>query len=329
VRAEARRQGYVANLSAGTLRTGRSRIVVAVYDTLAFGQQPIMDAMDQTLAAAGYRLLLCSTRGEVKLEHSAVEWALSISAEGLILRSGMAGREFAERYSRMKLPVVFMNSASSRPRVPCCGSVNFDEEEASAAAAAHLARLGHRRIGLVMNGRYNKLKQSGACNGAREAGNARSECELLHVEQPSDEAIATACLPHFDRANGARCTAFICSGYLISLKLMALARNAGLWTPLDYSIIGFDDTALAEYTQPGLSAIQLPDRELGVAAAEMWLRLREKFPRAHAGGGNGGNGTGTWSKRLKSEFIPRDSSGPAPRLAFGAGGARKLVEARA
>ncbi|MFD1049766.1 substrate-binding domain-containing protein, partial [Kibdelosporangium lantanae] len=48
-------------------------------------------------------------------------------------------------------------------------------------------------------------------------------------------------------------------------------REAGRTVPGDVAVVGFDDIPIAAHTQPSLTTVRQPSREMGEAAARMLL----------------------------------------------------------
>ncbi len=58
---------------------------------------------------------------------------------------------------------------------------------------------------------------------------------------------------------------------LMAVGVLDALRTAGRAVPDDVAVIGFDDIAIAAHTQPALTTIHQPSREMGEAAATMLL----------------------------------------------------------
>ena len=59
----------------------------------------------------------------------------------------------------------------------------------------------------------------------------------------------------------------------LAIAALAAAHDLGLAVPRDLAIIGFDDIPLAQYLRPGLSTVQQPATQLGIAALGLALRV--------------------------------------------------------
>jgi LacI family transcriptional regulator len=58
---------------------------------------------------------------------------------------------------------------------------------------------------------------------------------------------------------------------LMAVGVLDGLRTAGRAVPADVAVIGFDDISIAEHTQPALTTVRQPSREMGEAAATMLL----------------------------------------------------------
>ena len=94
-------------------------------------------------------------------------------------------------------------------------------------------------------------------------------------------------------------TAILYANDLMAIAGMRVARDRGLRVPEDLSVIGFDDTPLAEHVHPSLSTVRQDPVAAGGAAARLLLLRLGAAKLA-------GPGLPT------PVLIVRDSIGPAP-----------------
>ena len=64
------------------------------------------------------------------------------------------------------------------------------------------------------------------------------------------------------------CTACVCYNDEIACKLELILKKGGVQVPQDISIVGIDNSNLAELSQTPLTSLENPAEELGRAAAE-------------------------------------------------------------
>ncbi|MEL6893173.1 MAG: LacI family DNA-binding transcriptional regulator [Actinomycetota bacterium] len=165
--------------------------------------------------------------------HSEIDGDLSHYAE--LLTSGM--------------PLVFVNGAHTGLPVP---HITCDEEAGARTAVAHLAQLGHRRIGCVL-GSTAYIPTQRFVRGYRRA---------LHdagLDEP-DEAISHAAFTlEGGRAGATRLitqgiTAMIAGNDLMALGALAAADALGT----DIAVVGYDGTDMTAFTNPPLTTLRQP-----------------------------------------------------------------------
>ena len=92
-------------------------------------------------------------------------------------------------------------------------------------------------------------------------------------------------------------TAVFCYNDMTALGALRVARTKGIRVPEDISLVGFDDLFIASYTEPPLTTIRQPKRQMGRRAMELLLQLLK-----------GENSQQTiW---MQGELILRDSTAP-------------------
>ncbi|HEY8241077.1 MAG TPA: LacI family DNA-binding transcriptional regulator [Kiritimatiellia bacterium] len=158
-------------------------------------------------------------------------------------------------------PVVLVNS--TRKGIP---SVDVDHEEGGRVAAAHLCALGHRRI--VILGASGPLEKRRVDGAAREFRRCGIEPEVILVESSVDRA--REALGHvLARHPLKRPTAVFAVSDWIALAVIDEAGKSGVLVPFDLSIVGYDDSILAETSSPPLTTVRQPLREMGRVSVEM------------------------------------------------------------
>jgi DNA-binding LacI/PurR family transcriptional regulator len=68
-------------------------------------------------------------------------------------------------------------------------------------------------------------------------------------------------------------TAVFCYNDMSALGALRAIRAKGKRVPEDVSVVGFDDLFIASYTNPALTTISQPMRQMGSTAMEILLKL--------------------------------------------------------
>jgi LacI family transcriptional regulator len=183
--------------------------------------------------------------------------------------------------SRAHLPLVVIDPLDlPHPRVASVGSTNF---AGGLAATQHLLSLGHRRIAYIGG------PPSAACNQARMHG-YRAAMEAAGVDCPA-AYVQTGNYHYRDGLAGATAllghprppTAIFAGSDETAAGVIEAARSRGLRIPEDLSLVGFDDTQVAQFASPPLTTVRQPLREMGAVALRTSLQLAagEKLDSHH------------------------------------------------
>ena len=267
----------------------------------------LVRAVEDAAREHGFALLLCNATDDPDREASYLDLLVDRRVDGVVIAVSGLGARHGEWLAEPPLPVVLVNTVA--PGLPH-PSIASDSVDGGRQAAAHLLELGHRRLGILTAGARN------ADAPARVAG-ARRAVEA-HGLDPDGTPVAVGD-PDVAGGEAALCrllelapdtTGVVAYNDLMAIGAMRGIRASGRAVPGDISVVGFDDVAIAAYTDPPLTTIAQSIGELGRWAVE---RLVERLARAdadgHTGGGPRGGASGTV---LPVRLIARGSSGPPP-----------------
>ena len=149
--------------------------------------------------------------------------------------------------------------------------IKTHDSAGAAAAARHLATLGHTRIAHIRG--PPTFRSSHERLRGFEAGLAESASKLdpkLVLEGAYTFESGVACAQQLlERPPAARPTAVFAGNDEMAVGVYQAARRAGFGVPEILSIVGFDDTPMASRIWPPLTTVRLPIREMGKAAAAL------------------------------------------------------------
>ena len=231
---------------------------------------------EDVLAAAGYSLILSSSRRDPERELRNVKHLLERSTDGLILGAPQCPPdELADLAQRAGVPMVFLNREVKGPHV---AAVWIDWPAATTEVVTYLAELGHRRIALVVPSR------SDARVGNREDWYRPA---LARAGLGPERALIFRDAMSLEGGHGAgqrllalesRPTAAICHNDVMAIGLLQACAERRVHVPRDLSIVGWDDVPYASLVTPPLTTVRVPRYELGQAAARRLLDLMAGRP---------------------------------------------------
>jgi DNA-binding LacI/PurR family transcriptional regulator len=232
--------------------------------------------IETALAASGYTAVLCTQTPDGAGEDEYVGMLLERGVSGIIFVSGMHASEDSDprRYVALRergVPIVLINgfvAGVDAPFLSCDDATGVD------LCVEHLAGLGHRRIGLAMG--------PALYVPSRRKADAFHAALRRYVDPPptAEELDEPVEWSDFTADGGARATArlldrgataVICGSDVMALGAVRAARSRGLRLPAELSIIGSDDNPVLDYTDPPLSSVRQPVREISQAAARTLL----------------------------------------------------------
>jgi DNA-binding LacI/PurR family transcriptional regulator len=276
------------------LRGERARLIGLVLPEL---QNPIFPALAEVIGGAlaqrGFTPVLCTRTAGGLSEADYVGMLLDQHVSGMVFFGGHCAEANAphEHYRQLRsrgIPVVLLNAAIDDLAFP---GVSTDDVTAAGQAYDHLASLGHRRIGLVVGpedhvpsrrklaGFTERVRRAAgaaaAGAGAAGAGAAGDDGAPLPVEHAlfsleGGQAATTRLLRH-------GVTGVICGSDVLALGAIRAARRAGLSVPGDVSVVGYDDSAFMNCTDPPLTTVRQPIEAMGKAAVALLVNQIENM----------------------------------------------------
>lgn len=276
VRTTADRLGYRPNAVSVGLRTGTSRTLGFISDSVATSQvagNMILGAIEAA-KEHGYMLFISETEASSAAERDLIHAMSDRQIDGLILATMFTRRHSVPR-AAVNVPVVLLNSVQPSPAT--VDSVLPDEVEAGRAAAQMLLDHGHRKIHLLGAGpRLSDVPKDSIAGRERLQG-IHAALRAVGVTPASHTALAdwtpplgraaTQALLERDPSPGA----VICFNDRIAFAAYQVLSEAGLRIPDDVSVVSFDDSDIAGWMRPGLTTFALPHEAMGRKAVELLI----------------------------------------------------------
>lgn len=260
---------------------------------------PIVGGVERAIGKASFRLLLCNSDRDLRLERHQILDLISHRVDGLIVApvSDQSERHL-ERLVKANFPIVFFD------RVPGeldCDSVTLDNFGSAQRMVRHLFSVGHRRIAYISAGDNTSVTRD-------RLGGVRYAAQLYGIELNKDltswttsDDIGGYKATRKLLARSPRPTAIFAVNNLTALGAMRAIRDAQLRVPEDIALVCFDDVQNLAIMSPFMTVIEQPEAAIGSMAATM---LVDRI--------TGRCGAGGRSVQLLGRLIVRQSCGSRP-----------------
>jgi DNA-binding LacI/PurR family transcriptional regulator len=260
VEAAAKELAYEPNPVARSLARGRTgNLGLVVPDIANSFASVIAKAVHREARAAGYALFIAGSDRQPDEEYRLAR-AMAAQVDGLLMMSPKIPDELFGRLTAVT-PLAVINRV-----VEGCPAVLIPTADGMNQAVDHLYALGHRRLVYLAGSRSYS-------NTARFDG-FRAACTRLDLECRDidlDDSRFSAGVRAGDLVIASGATAVIAFNDEIAVGVLNRLAHRGVSVPADVSVIGFDDTGLAEMAMPLLTSVRLPAATAGAAAVRMLL----------------------------------------------------------
>jgi DNA-binding LacI/PurR family transcriptional regulator len=291
-----KRLGYFPNAHARHLASRDSRTLgIIVSDIVNPFFPEVIKGFETRARQLGYDAILSDTNYDPRRTQEAAERMMEHNVRGVAIMTSEISLRLIHELGRRRIAVTFLDLAPVRGHV---SKLRIDYFSGIKQIVDHLYERGHRRIAFIAG--RPKLKSNvarlqayekcmadlGLQSGPVIPGDLRYEGGLA-----AGSAIAKL---------SPRPTAVMAINDLTAVGVIKGLLKAGVRVPQEISVTGFDNTRLAEYSNPSITTVDVHRDMLGQMAADA---LHELSASPNPQGRE---------YQIPAELILGDSSGPAP-----------------
>lgn len=268
---------YVPGLTARALSESRTFSIgffVAEKEGLSVFNDPfygeILHGAEKALAQTDYHLIVATLTSENYVHPGKFRFVREKRIDGMILAGPDIPRPFVRAMSETGLPVILIDNRLENSHTH---SINADDFSGGRLAAEYLLRCGHTRIGIIAGPEHfasGRLRVAGF-----QSAMAEQSLKPVPVYRHPDhtmvrcgEAVFLDLMQYHPDI-----TAVFAVTDSMAIGALRSAKASGRRVPEDISIIGFDDTYLAELIDPPLTTIRIPKMLLGEESVSRLIAL--------------------------------------------------------
>ena len=278
--------GYVPNRAARSLVTRRTGSVALIISDPSgrHGHEPFFGRMFtdpffgrvvsgalSVLRPAGVQLVLMPAEDEAARAQVS-SYVRQGHVDGVLIIANQDGDDdalFAELRTYGVLAVL-----SSRPTEPGLSYVDFAQAAGGRLAAAHLVKIGRRRIASIggpVDMPATDRRLAGLRETLRQHGLAELACVPGSLTRESGMAAMTELLAAHPDIDG-----LFAANDLMAEGALPVLREAGRHVPRDVAVVGFDDSSAALTSRPQLTTVRQPVEDMAAEMARLLLAQIEQ-----------------------------------------------------
>ncbi len=274
VRAAAKELGYEVNPIARALASGRTGMVGVLSGSLAdLWQQSLAVALSRGLLAQDRYAIIADANGDPARERQLAGQLRDQQVDGVLVSPLDPA---ADHWADLSAAVPVVTIGDALLTAPLAGRVLFDNRHGVATALDHLAKLGHRRVG-VLTPSLPSTPDRPAGVFAQEHGEELGLDVVLVGSPASVAGAATAAGEVLSLTD--RPTAMFCLSDSMAYGCYLAANRLGLSVPDQLSVLGYDDHEMAELVVPSLTTFSWDGVGIVDSAVFQLVRAIEKGGR--------------------------------------------------
>jgi LacI family transcriptional regulator len=267
----ARKMGYHPNQLAISLRTGKSRMIGLVVESIS-GRffASMAKVIEDEAEKQGYRVVYCSTENDAKKGGDLIRMLSQRQVDGYLITPTIGMEQDVKALYDAEKPVVMLDSYYPELDIP---HVLVDNYAGARLATSELVSKGFKRIAFVTIDLpliQMQQREAGCRDILKEAG-IRFNKQLL-LKLPYDLPVENAInkMISFIQGPANPDAIFFATNYLGLAGLEAI-KKTGLKIPSDIAVICFDDEDLFRLYPPGISSVQQPVKEIAARAMQLLM----------------------------------------------------------
>ncbi|GAA0361750.1 GntR family transcriptional regulator [Bacillus horti] len=240
----------------------------------------IIRGAEAELSKEGYHVTLFSTNNSYDKEKKILETIISQKFDGAIIEPTQSASANPNINYYLNLDVLgipyLMINAFYEELEPV--HVVMDDEKGGYLQTKHLLELGHSHIAgfFKTDDRQGVKRMKGFIKAFREKNMVVEPKNIVTYSTTGKDSKPADYFRNVWEASSEKPTAVVCYNDELAIRLLHVIREKKLSIPDHISIVGYDNSFLAEVSEVKLTTIEHPKSELGKMAAQMIVKMVTK-----------------------------------------------------
>ncbi|RYY20393.1 MAG: LacI family transcriptional regulator [Chitinophagaceae bacterium] len=294
----AKKEGYHPNQVAVSLRTGQSKILGLIVESIGghfFGA--LARVIEAEAEKFGYRIIYCSTENDPNKGRDMIRMLSQSQVDGYLITPVEGMENDIKELMKHRKPLVLIDGYYPEVSAPY---VLVDNAAGVTRGMTHLIEKGYRKIAYVtVDMDLVQLNQREAAYIAILKKHKLPSGDKLIFKLPYnyDKQQGAEELCAFIKSHNGLDAIFFATNYLGITGLQSI-RKLNLRIPDDIAVVCFDDHDIFSLYPPGIDSLQQPVEEIAITAIHLLLKQLGKNTIKMKGAG----------AEIKGRFVARGSS---------------------
>lgn len=240
----------------------------------------VIKEVERVISDAGYFTQIAFTNNTQDGERSALKRFLDNNVvDGIIIEPTKSAlpnpnMELYQEIIEEKLPLIFINSYYPQLDLPY---VAMDDKKAGLFAVNHVIKAGHTKIAGIFKSDdlQGHLRYSGYLKGMEEANLKVCDDNIIWIDTEDINNMKDNEMRILNRIDD--CTACVCYNDEVAVSMIEICKNNNIKIPDQLSLVSIDDSDLATFSEPQLTTVAYPVKDLARKAAENLLKIIEDY----------------------------------------------------
>jgi len=266
---------YRPDMRAQSLRGMGTKIIGLITpDTLNPFYQELAYVLEEVCYREKYGLLVCSSKNSLIRELTYIDLLERQKVDGIILSTVGLNEARLNTLTKRGIPIVLVDRDVPGADVPAMFTNNY---LGGCQATQYLIDLGHKKIACIA-GAMNVLSSINRLKGYRDTlkKNGLEVDEKLIKKGKLTYKDGYKLMKELLKRYGDEFTAVFCLNDIVALGAMRAIQEEGRSIPSDYSIIGFDNVSFSSISNPPLTTVAQPMKQIAQGAFKAMKKAKKQ-----------------------------------------------------